>query len=117
MFFTTAFREQYWSKSDGWKYHDTCFCEWYGISCNVQLDWNGLSGPIPDEFTELIELKELNLNFNSLDKLPETIYELKQLERLEIGYCSLTSLPSTFGMLESLNYLDVESNKLEKFTR
>ncbi|KAJ6230491.1 lrr receptor-like serine/threonine-protein kinase-related [Anaeramoeba flamelloides] len=126
--FYDSLQGQYWSKSDGWKDHDTCFCEWYGISCNVsdcncsnetcfidsiQLDWNGLSGPIPDEFTELIELKELNLNFNSLDKLPETIYELKQLERLEIGYCSLTSLPSTFGMLESLNYLDVESNKLE----
>jgi hypothetical protein len=81
-----------WVERDGWLEADNV-CDWYGVSCHdhmgsdqrvarIELDWNGLSGSVPEVLTELEGLERLSLRGNALDgPLPEALVVWPRLPR------------------------------------
>ena len=79
----------------------------------VSLDLSGKElSRLPDEVTELTEMQELRLDYNSLTELPTSIIKLKNLIRLHLNDNKLTKLPSEIGDLKELRRLDVSYNQL-----
>jgi len=75
----------------------------------VYLDGNCLS-EISTAFFELKEIEVLTLNNNQLKKIPDEIGSLINLKRLHISSNQLTELPTTIGQLEKLEHLYVSKN-------
>nr|MCU0323565.1 leucine-rich repeat domain-containing protein [Chitinophagaceae bacterium] len=103
----------------------------------LDLSKNELSGNIPEEisnlsnlvtlwlaynqfsgtnvnFSRLPKLRNLFLQFNSLDKLPDNIGDLSNLEMLSLKGNKFKTLPSTLANLKKLKYLDISENELEQ---
>jgi len=70
----------------------------------IQMDY------IPDEFTNLKNLKLLNLKNCNLSELPENIGNLKSLKTIDISCNKLTYLPETLGNIKSLKNLYFAKN-------
>lgn len=68
---------------------------------------------LPRELGNLVNLRELHLQFNGLAELPEEIGNLNNLEDLKLGGNKLKSLPASIGKLKKLEILTVWNNELE----
>jgi len=87
--------------------------------CDIQLlrslalHGNDLTdASFPDNFSQLVNLTDLNLGENKLTQLPDGICGFQRLRTLKIFGNKLTSLPEKIGELEKLEYLDVSGNEL-----
>ena len=81
----------------------------------LYLAQSGLSGPIPPEIGDLINLRELSLWGNNLSgEIPSSIGNLNNLEYLWLGeYNNLTgNIPPEIGDLTNLRALDIWGNNL-----
>ena len=109
-----------WENSDNWL-TDAPLREWYGVDTDasgrvIRLDLriNALSGPIPPEIGDLVQLTELDLLGNDLSgPIPPEIGNLTSLTNLTLRANALSGpIPPEIGNLVQLTYLDLPGNKL-----
>ena len=108
-----------WTNSGDWL-TDAPLGEWYGVSTDaggrvvgLDLQSNGLEGPIPRELGGLAELETLILFDNQLTgSIPPELGELGNLRELTLNFNQLTSVPPELGGLANLEYLRLWSNQL-----
>ena len=109
-----------WGNRDNWL-TDAPLGDWHGVEVDASgrverlyLDRNDLSGTIPPEIGELVNLKRLYLDENDLSgPVPREIGELANLERLRLNENELTgSIPPQLGDLASLTQLRIAVNQL-----
>ncbi|GEM_PF-200980 len=132
-----------WEESGNWV-TDAALGTWHGVETDgagrvVSLDlrWNGLGGPIPQELGGLAELETLILFRNRLDgpippelgrlakaklvvladnelagPIPPELGRLADLEELWLNGNRLTSAPAELGRLTKLEALSLTSNRL-----
>ena len=95
--------------------------EWHGVTVDddgrvteLNLNDNGLTGPIPPELGDLTSLTFLNLGFNGLTgPIPPELGDLTSLTFLNLGFNGLTGpIPSELGNLTRLKQLFLYWNDL-----
>lgn len=93
--------------------------KWSGIDCNengrvigISLMGESLRGSLPDELSNLTELKSLALAHNGLTgEFPSFILDLKNLEQLQLDFNYFSGeLPPEIGNLSKLKDLDLSNN-------
>ena len=81
----------------------------------IKLDGCNLNKPLPDSFCNLINLKELYINFENVEKsLPENFGNLENLEKFDPG-SNLSYLPTSFGKLNNLKSLTLRNTMFTEF--
>lgn len=113
-----------WSRSDHWLSKDD-ICDWYGIKCSrpmfglkprvtgVDLSFNKVTGIIPAEIGYLTEVREFDLNGNSLQGvLPQLMFrKMSKLKKLNLHMNDLFgSIPREIGLLKNLKELTLFGN-------
>ena len=87
----------------------------------VNIEWlqvgnnnNALTGGIPAELGNLVDLRSLNLGSNALTgSIPTELGNLVNIERLQVGNNSLTGpIPTELGSLAALRSLSLGGNQL-----
>ncbi len=69
---------------------------------------------IPELVGNLVNLKDLSLSCNRLNKLPLTFSSLRGLEKLNISLNKFEIFPSVVNSLTKLSQLDVTSNQIKE---
>ena len=91
---------------------------------SVKFDKNKLSGlelrslnlkQFPLELTQLVSLKKLFIDYNSIQSIPSEIWQLKNLRELSLRGNLLETLPSEIGSLKYLEALSVDVNNFKVF--
>lgn len=116
-----------WGRSDHWLTKEDA-CSWFGVTCTnnvlslnpfqkfvtvIDLSFNKVTGIIPAEIAYLTELRELDLNGNSLQGvLPSLMFtNLKKLTRLHLHMNDLFgAIPASVGNLKQLRELTLFGN-------
>ena len=80
----------------------------------LQLSWNGLTGEIPPEIGNLLNLDGIDLHSNQFaGEIPSTVGNLTNLTYLNFSNNELTgSIPPEIGNLPNLGWLDLSFNQL-----
>ena len=108
-----------WGGNYGWM-TDAPLAAWYGVTVHdgrvvtLQLFNNNLTGPIPPEVGDLVNLRVLELSFNRLTgSIPPELGNLHNLRRLALYGNELTgSIPPQLGDLDNLRALRLSGNEL-----
>ena len=95
-------------------------CNWYGVFCSdgrvtaLDLGYNQLTGPLPPELGNLINLTELDLAGNQLqNSIPAQLGDLSNLLILELRSNQLSgSIPAELGNITNLDFLSLYNNQL-----
>ncbi|KAJ9678528.1 hypothetical protein PVL29_020651 [Vitis rotundifolia] len=107
-----------------WSYVDRELVQWkgrefeykntLGLVKSIDLSSNKLTGEIPKEVTDLLELVSLNFSRNNLTGLiPTTIGQLKSLDVLDLSQNQLIGeIPSSLSEIDRLSTLDLSNNNL-----
>ena len=111
-------RFQDWSYVDRelvkWKGREFEYKNTLGLVKSINLSSNKLTGEIPKEVTDLLELVSLNFSRNNLTGLiPTTIGQLKSLDVLDLSQNQLIGeIPSSLSEIDRLSTLDLSNNNL-----
>ena len=109
-----------WRSNDDWL-SDRPIGEWYGVTTDrsgrvtkLSLDFNQLSGEIPEELGSLVNLQEMLLSENRLSgEIPAELGNLTNLEWLGLGRNRLSGeIPGELGSLANLQHLFLSENQL-----
>jgi len=108
-----------WRNKWGWMGKDE-ECNWGGVVCNsegdsisLNIDENGLTGPIPAEISRLTSLTSLALDSNSISSPIPLISSLTSLEVIDLDNNELTGkIPDWIFGLSLLRVLDLNHNSL-----
>ncbi|MGK7945780.1 MAG: hypothetical protein AB4058_15060 [Microcystaceae cyanobacterium] len=108
-----------WDNNTNWL-SDQNVANWYGVSVtgnrvtSLDLDWNQLTGEIPPELGNLLNLSGLYLNNNQLTgEIPPELGNLSHLSGLYLNNNQLTGeIPSALGNLLNLDWLYLYDNQL-----
>ena len=107
-----------------WSYVDSELVKWkgrefeykntLGLVKSLDLSSNKLTGAIPKEVTNLLELVSLNFSRNNLiGSIPTTIGQLKSLDVLDLSQNQLIGeIPSGLSEIDRLSTLDLSYNNL-----
>ncbi|KAL6311409.1 hypothetical protein AAG906_035501 [Vitis piasezkii] len=97
-----------------WKAREFDFKSTLGLVKSIDLSSNKLSGEIPEEVIDLVELVSLNLSRNNLTGLiPARIGQLKSLEVLDLSQNQLFGeIPASLVEISDLSVLDLSDNNL-----
>ena len=115
-----ATRGWVWTDSTNWK-TAAPLGEWYGVETNeagrvrsLDLYRNRLTGPIPTELANLVQLENLDLTVNNLGgPIPGSLGSLTQLRRLGLNTNDLSGpIPAELGNLVNLRELKLGANDL-----
>lgn len=96
-------------------------CDWYGVQCDdatvtkLTLKANNLSGVLPNEICDLIQLQGLSLDHNLYigGTIPEGIGKLSQLTYIELDENFLGgTIPTAIYQMTQLQAIDLNGNKL-----
>ncbi len=111
-----------WNDNTGWIGVRGTECDWYGVTCDrelqsvqiLNLNLNNLTGSIPKKIGNLKQLKRLSLDINYLTgTIPSEIGNLTQLKYLNLARNQLTgSIPSEIGNLTQLRVIHLVGNQL-----
>jgi photosystem II stability/assembly factor-like uncharacterized protein/Leucine-rich repeat (LRR) protein len=110
-----------WNNNTNWNTvkHE---CEWEGILCDqyqqvieINLQNNRLSGIIPVDLSNIVDLQGLNLSNNYLyDSIPENLYLLQNLKELHLENNHLSGeIPETLFWIEHMEKLYLGNNQLQ----
>jgi len=106
----------YWGCEDETPTEVTLWGVVYSVenTTNLNLQSHGLTGEIPPEIGDLINLEILRLGRNELTgSIPPEIGNLTNLTELRLDYNQLTgSIPSEIGNLTNLEWLTLNNNQL-----
>ncbi|KAG8661485.1 hypothetical protein MANES_01G007700v8 [Manihot esculenta] len=85
-----------------------------GSMIYLDLAYNSLSGPIPENFGSMSYLQVLNLGHNGLNgNIPDSFGGLKEIGVLDLSHNDLQGfIPASLGTLSFLSDLDVSNNNL-----
>jgi hypothetical protein len=109
-----------WQEKGGWM-TDADLGEWRGVTVDaegrvteLELECNGLAGPLPSEVLQLSALQVLSLGGNQLTgPIPAELGQLKSLIALDLYESQLTGLiPAVLGQLGALTSLALDGNQL-----
>lgn len=100
-----------WISKQNWLNGDPCENQWHGIFCNpgndrvtsVMLSSNQLKGPIPASFTQLKNLEQIGLSFNSLNG---PIFDIAQLKKLRSFWAMYSFMEGNFPDITGLSQLE-----------
>ncbi|KAK2387347.1 receptor protein EIX2 [Trifolium repens] len=89
--------------------------EVYQIQTNrqtVDLSANNLSGEVPSELFQLVQVQTLNLSHNNfIGPIPKTIGGMKNIESLDLSNNKLCGeIPQSMALLNFLDYLNLSCN-------
>ena len=110
-----------WIASDNWL-SDAPLGQWLGVSTDasgrvthLRFDDNGLSGEVPPELGDLVNLEVLRLSYNRLSgEIPAELSNLTNLQWLELDNNRLSGeIPPELGNLSNLQWLELDNNQLE----
>ena len=101
-----------WTRNGNWL-SESPLSSWYGVTfkdslvTGLDLSNNGLTGALPSEVGEFVDVVDLNLSGNELSgPLPGSIGDLERLETLDLGDNGMEgALPGTIADLGSLKEL------------
>ncbi len=94
---------------------------WYGVTLNnegcvitLNLEQNDLTGKLPPDLGNLVNLTRLKLNHNQIsDSIPSELAGLKNLSWLHLHLNQLSgSIPHSLGLLTELTQLYLHNNQL-----
>ena len=111
---------QNWIESGNWL-SDRPIGEWYGVDTDrdgrvtgLSLNSNKLSGRIPSEIGDLVELRRLDIRDNELTgEVPFELGHLQNLRELVLDHNRLGGgIPFSLGDLENLKFLSLHGNML-----
>ncbi|XP_077226672.1 putative LRR receptor-like serine/threonine-protein kinase At1g53440 [Tasmannia lanceolata] len=96
----------------------TCDCTYESSTvCHVKLIWlkgQNLTGELPEEFSELSFLEEIDLTLNNLNgSIPARWASLPLVHLSLLGNRISGTIPKTFGNITTLKELILEDNQLE----
>ena len=108
-----------WTENTDWKVTNTP-CSWKGVTCSgghlteIDLNTNQMTGTIPIELGNLVNLTYLGLYFNQLTgTIPAELGNLNNLTKLHLHGNQLTgAIPIELGNLLNLTELWVSDNQL-----
>ncbi|KAK9913942.1 hypothetical protein M0R45_037741 [Rubus argutus] len=85
-----------------------------GLMTSIDLSANAISGEIPEELTDLIGLRALNLSENLLTgRIPSQIGNMGQLESIDLSMNRLHGeIPASMTRMTSLSHLNLSHNNL-----
>ncbi|KAJ9678524.1 hypothetical protein PVL29_020647 [Vitis rotundifolia] len=97
-----------------WKGREFEYKNTLGLVKSVDLSSNKLTGEIPKEVTDLLELVSLNFSRNNLiGSIPTTIGQLKSLDVLDLSQNQLIGeIPTSLSEIDRLSTLDLSNNNL-----
>ena len=110
-----------WDENTNWLSSTYSLDQWDGVYTDdegrvtgLDLDWNELTGPIPEVLGQLNSLESLNLRGNQLtETIPNALAQLDSLQTLNLSYNQLTgTIPEALGQLDSLKTLHLDDNQL-----
>ena len=110
-----------WDENTNWLISTYSLDQWDGVYTDdegrvigLDLDWNGLTGPIPEVLGNLNNLESLNLRGNQLTgTIPKSLAQLDSLQTLDLSYNQLTgTIPEALGQLDNLRRLNLSDNQL-----
>ena len=109
-----------WMSNDNWM-SNRPIGEWYGVTTDrsgrvteLSLEINQLSGEIPAELGNLVNLELLSLSVNQLSgEIPAELGSLANLAWLSLGDNQLSGeIPAELGSLSNLEFLILAENRL-----
>jgi Leucine-rich repeat (LRR) protein len=108
-----------WGNSTGWLSTLTP-CSWHGVAClgahvsQLNLFSNLLSGSIPPELGNLVNLQVLDLDTNQLSgNIPPQLGNLANLQFFDLDTNQLSgNIPPQLGNLANLQFFDLDTNLL-----
>ena len=97
-----------------WKGKEREYKRTLGLIKSIDFASNQLTGEIPIEVTDLVELVSLNLSRNNLiGPIPTTIGQLKSLDFLDLSQNQLNGgIPHSLSQIAGLSVLDLSNNTL-----
>ncbi len=112
-----------WKSSPGWLGAWGTERNWYGVVCDpsnstvlqVNLHGNGLSGPLPEELGNLLNLQCLVLNGNRITgSLPASLRKLAKLRKLDCSDNAIQDgMSDWMGGMSRLTILNLRNNLIE----
>ena len=110
-----------WQDSTGWLGEPGTECAWNGVGCSpegfvieLELNHNDLTGPLPGQLADLVELRHLRLPGNRLSgPIPKELGKLSKLYTIFLHDNLLDGpIPPELGALAELRELFLGRNKL-----
>lgn len=73
-----------------------------------------LTGPLPDNINEMVELNYMDISFTGIDHIPATIGGITQLSYLNLSENLMTTIPVEIYNLSALNILNLSNNQINE---
>ena len=80
----------------------------------LDLSNNNLTGSLPAEIHDLVNLVELNVSNNQMTGIPAEVGQLKKLKILNYANNKITGMPNELGNLTQLEVLDLSGNNVSQ---
>jgi leucine-rich repeat protein SHOC2 len=80
----------------------------------LNLSSNSLTGALPSQINQLVNLRILDASQNEMTGVPSEIGQLTKLETLDLSDNQLTGLPNELGNLTNLQILDLRGNTISQ---
>ena len=113
-----------WHFQRGWSESPSASscCLWHGVTCDapgqhvtsLELDGNGLRGPVPQEIGSLSRLRLLDLSSNEITEVPSSLANLKELRMLLLCFNNISAVHDEWGTLERLEHMLIMGNQIER---